>query len=651
MLRTLWGVIALSMVAAMLAQVWTGLEAARRQSAQLTVEHGQRIATILERAGAGATRRDQALQAYFDEHRLRRIELLDAQGAPLFRRVAPSAPPTPGLAWMAMVLPVSDGQEMLLPPRPGSSGGLRLRLVPPAVNIAEPIWALLLPFAAVLAPLLLAVWAWSAWSLRGARRHVAELGLRNTQPRSSSSGPESGSRPASDALAPATQPTTAAPSLLLEQMRELVRLEADMLVQAKELETLRRAAHVDALTGLLTRRSALARLEQALEGDAALPAASLLLLRLRDLASMNRRSGHDVGNQVLQTVAETLSALVEGREGAICGRLNGSDLVLLVPGRGQAQPVAELLLSKLRTALIAIDPMASLAIGAVDLVGRVKLKQALALADEALASAESGPRFAVSALGNGNQVAFGDSVWQQRLTDALAQRRTVLAAFPVVAPDGRLLHLDCPMRVQFEEGGAYESAWRWLAPAARGRFSAAIDLRAVQLALEAITHDGQARCINVSAQSLASSEFMVNVASELEFAALAARKLWIDLPESQALDQPVLVLEAARRWGSLGVQVALEHAGEHLGRIESLGGLGLHCVRIDSRFLRGITGPESTAVRKHLQSMVRTVHQAGMTISAEGVATSGDLVLLWSMGFDAATGPAVARRNQSMSPQ
>ena len=74
-------------------------------------------------------------------------------------------------------------------------------------------------------------------------------------------------------------------------------------------------------------------------------------------------------------------------------------------------------------------------------------------------------------------------------------------------------------------------------------------------------------------------------------------------------------------------------------------------MRIDGRFVRGLTGADTSDMRQFLQGLVRRIHGAGLKISAEGVSLAGDLAVVWALGFDAATGPAVLKRGHSMSPQ
>jgi EAL domain-containing protein (putative c-di-GMP-specific phosphodiesterase class I) len=303
------------------------------------------------------------------------------------------------------------------------------------------------------------------------------------------------------------------------------------------------------------------------------------------------------------------------------------------------------LVQALRMPLVGLDAAASVSVGAVELSGSLELREALALADEALAHAEADKPFSVHGVSGpgtgGDALGYGEARWQQRLSEALDEDRVELGAFPVCSADGRLLHLDCPLRVQLEPGGAYEPAARWLAQAARARLCARVDEAALRLALRAIEQDGLARCVNFAAQSLAVSDFMAAVSRQLDAAPQAATRLWIDLPESLALDHPALVQEAARRWRPLGVYLGLEHAGELLARMPHLLEMGLDCVRIDGRYLAGLADADGAAARRYLQGLVQLVQGVGLSITAEGVKREADLALLWRLGFDAATGPAV----------
>ena len=446
-------------------------------------------------------------------------------------------------------------------------------------------------------------------------------------------------------------PAKPRPALLMPLADSLHRLAAHQQAladkQAEKLELLRHQAHSDPLTGLPNRRFFMATLDGFLASDAAPTAFGLLLLRLRNLQGMNQRIGHAATDNVLQALGQILQSYPRRIDRCCVGRLNGADFVLLLPVGGMATETAESLVQAMRLALVGIDPAASVAAGAVELFSPLSGTEALALADTALSRAEADIGFSVSGQDlDGVPVEPppppGHESWQRRIGRALIQGRVALADFPVHSADGRQLHLDCPLRVQLSPDGPLEPASRWLAQATRSRLCAAVDEKAMALALQMIETDGVARCVNVAAQSACASEFVAAVSRRLEAAPQAACRLWIDLPESLALERPMLVRELSRRWRPLGVMLGLEHAGAGLARIPRLLDLGLDCVRIDARFVNGLTGPDADGARRYLRGLVLLVQSVGLQVCAEGVRSAADLDLLWAMGFDAATGPAIA---------
>lgn len=442
------------------------------------------------------------------------------------------------------------------------------------------------------------------------------------------------------AALPLLQPVAAAMHTLADRQRALFES------QARQLEVLRQQAHSDPLTGLANRRHFVAMLDALLSPADGSVDAGLLLLRIPDLQGLNQRIGHAGADRLLQSVAQALQAYPDRIDRCCAGRLGGADFALLLPVGGLAAETAATLVHALRSPLALIDSAARVQAGVVELRLPMSSAQALALADAALMRAEADGGVSASeaeldvAL-NDNALSLVEADWQRRIAQALVKRQVALAAYPVRTGDGRQLHLDCPLRLQLQPGGSLEPAAQWLSMARRTRLCAAVDERAVALALEAIARDGHARGINLAGQSLESAAFIDTVSRMLASAPQAACRLWIDLPESLALEQPMLVREAARCWRPLGVMLGLEHAGDGLARIPRLIDLGLDCVRIDGRFVNGIAGEGAADARRYLQGLVSLVQAVGLQVTAEGVRSAEDLDALWALGFDAATGPAV----------
>lgn len=575
----------------------------------------------------------------------RRAELRDGAGHVL---ASASGPTLPALApaWFEAAL-----QLQIDPPPRGLQVDGQVLLVQAWVDPAHALGVLwqglrLLSLAAPGAMLAVAV-------LFARQRQRLRRAVADTLVQAESLG-DAGYRPLSHAAVPELAPLAEGMDRLHERLRALYAL------QATQLEALRLQAHHDLLTGLANRRHFSSALDALLRGDDAPPRATLVLLRLADLAGINQRLGRRSADRVLQAVAQVLQSYPQRVAHCLIGRLDGGDFALLLPTGGVAGDTTQALRNAVAAGLVAVDPLARVVATAVELhaasASPPAAEQALAMAEAALRRAEAelaeptepepehGAAAADDASGAATELLAHDdetSGWHRRLMRALSQGRVRLGEYPVCTADGRTLLIDSPLRVQLVTGGVYEPAARWLAQAVRSQLSVAIDERALMLALAAIARDGQARCINIAAASVASNVFVDAVTRRLAAAPEAACRLWVDLPEALAVDDPQRVRELSRRWRPLGVMLGLEHAGGALSPDQGLPDLGLDCVRIDARYVNGIAAAEAADARRYLQGLVKLVQGVGLSVTAEGVRAVEDLDVLWSLGFDAATGPAV----------
>ena len=437
-------------------------------------------------------------------------------------------------------------------------------------------------------------------------------------------------------VGPALRPLALAVQSVAEQRAALIRAHVE------QMEVLRRYAHADALTGLPNRRIFTADLDEALADSAGPGGVGLLLLRVRDLYGMNLRHGHVRTDQILLTMTELLRAYPRQVGGCRLGRLNGSDFALLLPVMGQAETTARSLLAALQPMLSPLDAASGVAIGAAELLRPTDGATALSMADEALARAEVNGRFGMETIRTTPPASSGGQTrWLVAIHQALDQGRTRLDERPVRGADSRLLHLDCTLQLQLNEAGPFEPAARWFALAVRTRLAAAADSRAVGLALRAIATDDQARSLQLAGESLLTPGFVDDVTAQLTRVPQLACRLWLALPEAVACDHTGLLREAAGRWRACGARFALAQAGDRLSRTPQLLDLGLDCVRVHPRYVAGIAQPGNQDAQRFLRALVQLVQGVGLQIAADGVSSAQDLALLWSSGFDAASGPAL----------
>ncbi len=123
---------------------------------------------------------------------------------------------------------------------------------------------------------------------------------------------------------------------LAEDMHALTQHMADLKV---ELDSARREALTDGLTGLSNRKAFDIELErQIAEAQKEQQELSLLMLDIDHFKRFNDNFGHQVGDQVLRLVARTLKDGVKGRDFA--ARYGGEEFAILLPQTGMVAAAA-----------------------------------------------------------------------------------------------------------------------------------------------------------------------------------------------------------------------------------------------------------------------------------------------------------------------
>ena len=411
---------------------------------------------------------------------------------------------------------------------------------------------------------------------------------------------------------------------------------------------LRRAARHDAATGLDSRFTFVRRLTERL---AERPAGETALLTLRLLP---QAPGLPLDAQSLADGAELLRAYPQRVCGAFVGRLADGDLALCLPAHGVVDDCAASLMAAARSA----PGRLRCVIGCVDHLGGVSLGSALAQLDLATAQAEqAGVGQVDSRSARHDHLGAEDGELRRQIVDALRCGRLKLGEFPVIDAEGRLLHLECPMRLRLQPDGVFEPAEAWLAVATRYRLMTQIDLAGLELALAACAADGHPRCVHVAAESLATAGFVSAVRSRLDAAPEAAALLWIEIAEVSFERLPPRLRNAGTVWRRCGARVGIEHAGAALRSLVRLSELDLDYVKVDPSFVHGLAGDPGQ--RERALGLVAFVHEMGARVIAEGADDEADLEALWALGFDGATGRAASRQatatagvadDQAMSP-
>lgn len=441
------------------------------------------------------------------------------------------------------------------------------------------------------------------------------------------------------------EPATPELKSLARAMNVMVgRVKAMFEEEASRLEQVRREATLDPLTGLANRAYFMNRLAIALNDEDAPTRGSLIMLRLADLAGINRCAGRETADEVLRRTGAALRELAEKNPGAEAARLNGADFSLLLPGQNDPQPACQQLLAALRS-LVAAHLLPENAIGHLGssvYQHNEPVPQLLARVDAALAAAElQGPLAAQHVAEQSHCSASTQADWRSILTDALKDQRLRLIEFPVADSNGLLLHLECPLRLQAEESGDWINAGSFMPVASRLSMTSELDLAAVKLALDRLASGLPAVAVNLAGASLIVPDFTPRLLSLLQQRRELAGKLWLEVAESGAFQYFDAFLAFSLALRPLGCRLGIEHFGRQFSQIGRLHDIGLDYLKVDGSFIRNIHGDNGN--QAFLKGLCNIAHGIGLTVIAEGVNSAEELATLPALGFDGATGPAVSR--------
>ncbi len=428
---------------------------------------------------------------------------------------------------------------------------------------------------------------------------------------------------------------------MVERLRKL------FTEQAEEVERLRRAAHCDELTGLTHRRQFMADFQTLLQSETPNGAlqGQLVLLRLLDLAGVNRRLGHVQTDALLRDFAQVLNGASEGEPWLTVGRLNGSDFAVLHGRNETGDVMAQSLLDRVRTRLMPF--------GDVDVVASVvawrrgdQVGSLMSRADAALARVEASGEYRHVAMGGGGDApaanAGGEDAWRRQLESAVLEQRGRLVLYPVIDRTGALVHMECPLRLQLHDGGDFEPAAQWLPYAMRTQLTTRTDEVALSLALQGIAADGVPRCVHVSTMSLRDAAFLPRLRARVLEAGEAAQRLWIEVSATAVGQQSPVLAELVRQLRPLGVRVGIEHAGVDIAASEGLLDVGIDYIKLASSV--GVDVSREPARAELVARTVRLLRNLDVRVYAEGVGDTDDLASLWTCGVDGVTGPAVRMR-------
>jgi diguanylate cyclase (GGDEF)-like protein len=416
----------------------------------------------------------------------------------------------------------------------------------------------------------------------------------------------------------------------------------------------RQLTFFDTVTGLPNRQYLINRLSQALSTSSRTQQlGALMIIDLDNLKHINDTNGHQLGDLLLQQVAQRLPASL--RESDTVARLGGQEFVVLLENLGStalgAARKAETLGEKL---LVELDKpyllgghhytgIPSIGLTLIDAAQPETTDELMRRADAAMYLAKDAGR---------NTVRFFD----RQLQTAVNQRSTMEIELRLGVDKRQFtLHYQAQVNRERRVTGA-EALIRWNHPhrgmILPGEFiSLAEDTDLILLmgnwVLETACRQlvvwstrpetaDLTLAVNVSTRQLRHANFLEQVVEILKVTGANPNRLKMEITEGQLIDNLENAIAKMAQLKALGIGFSLDDFGTGNSSLTYLTRLPLDQVKIDQTLVRHLlTDPNKAALTRAVLSVG---HGLGLSVIAEGVETQGQLDFLTENGCSAYQG-------------
>ena len=432
-----------------------------------------------------------------------------------------------------------------------------------------------------------------------------------------------------------------------ESMNELSSRVKGMLErEASKLNKQREHTDIEPITGLLNRDTFVSRLSAKLDAEGEESAGSLGLIRIQNLADLNRNFGRRVIDELLKSIGEAVSGLQSDEYyGQYCsiGRLNGSDVCAFATNETNGKNLADLLQRLTQNTLRehGLIETSDVAAACIDFEMGDATGELLSALDGALAMSEqqAGNPIVMGMRTNQSSSTIKDQAryWSDELELILEPGKLELALFPVANEAGGLIHNEGMARLR--AGETLHTAGEFMPWVFRLGKGKEFDKAVMAAALDEIDQTQKRTHINLSSESLGNQPLANWLNVELENRATDGRLLGVEVPESAVLANPEGFTALVRNLRPMGVEVGIEHVGFQVSVISQLADLGASYLKIDGMFSADVEA--NLGNRAALRTFVNVSQSLGIECIAEGVSTEKDIAELFELGLSGVCGRAV----------
>ncbi len=434
-------------------------------------------------------------------------------------------------------------------------------------------------------------------------------------------------------------------------------------IQAREAELRESRNHLlylaerDSLTGLYNRHFFRHELQRRLD-DAVRSGSegALLLFDLDEFKLINDSFGHQVGDELLITIANTVGQQTRRNE-TFC-RLGGDEFVLIAHSASEPEiaALAERVVNALGALRYETDGKSirlSCSMGVALYPSQAQDPDTLlAYADAALYQAKQQGkntwRLYQPEL-DATEAKLAVLTWKERINDALEAGGLRLVYQGVYAmPGQRLAHVEALLRLHDAKSGKLITPNHFIPVAERSGQILEIDRWVIRESIRQLRlyPEMPPIAINVSARTFDDPSMPAYIADQLHAQGVAPRRLVVELTETAALSDMADAERFIRALRELGCHICLDDFGAGFASFAYLKHIAADTIKIDGMFIRDLPRDEQSQV--FVRAMIEVARGLGVTTIAECVEDEPTLAMLREFGVDYVQGYHLGRPQEAL---
>ena len=432
---------------------------------------------------------------------------------------------------------------------------------------------------------------------------------------------------------------------------------SDITARKQAEEKIHELAFFDPLTGLPNRTLLLDRLKQTIVASSRSGGhAALLIIDLDNFKTLNDTRGHDIGDLLLQQVAQRLKLAV--REGDTVARLGGDEFVVILaaldPIEVDAARDVEAVSEKILAALGQTYTLGDGAHHSTASIGVTLFMGDLTSSDDLLKQADLAMYRAKTAGRNG--ICFFAPTMESSVRERAALEndlrlaltdRQYLLHYQAQVADGQMTGVEALVRWQHPQRGLVSPAEFIPLAEETGLIlplgGLVLETACAQLAIWATRAEMNhlTIAVNVSAHQFRQADFVDQLLLILKNSGADPQRLKLELTESLLVSNVDEVIEKMYALKARGVGFSLDDFGTGFSSLSYLKRLPLDQLKIDQSFVREIlTDPNDASIARTIIALAKNL---GLGVIAEGVETEAQRDFLARSGCHAYQGYLFSR--------